>query len=85
MITYLRKVQKYFPLKAQINLKYSNYDLLLTSKSAMFNGDKTIHGDVIGYFEIISDEKGNNFAGFIIKITECFIKYVLIFLRSIST
>lgn len=58
---------------------------LHTSKSVMFNGDKTIHCDVIGYFEMISDEKGNNFSGFIIKITGALSKHVLIFPRSIST
>lgn len=46
----------------------------------MFNGDKIIYCDVIGYFEIILDEKGNNFLGFIIKIIGVLLKYVLIFL-----
>lgn len=46
----------------------------------MFNGDKIIYCDVIGYFEIILDEKGNNFLGFIIKIIDVLLKYVLIFL-----
>lgn len=60
---------------------YSSFILQLV----MFNGDKTIHCDVIGYFEMISDEKGNNFSGFIIKITGALSKHVLIFPRSIST
>lgn len=46
----------------------------------MFNGDKIIYCDVIGYFEMILDEKGNNFLGFIIKIIGVLLKYVLIFL-----
>lgn len=46
----------------------------------MFNGDKIIYCDVIGYFEMILDEKGNNFLGFIIKIIGILLKYVLIFL-----
>lgn len=46
----------------------------------MFNGDKIIYCDVIGYFEMILDEKGNNFLGFIIKIIGVLLKCVLIFL-----
>lgn len=46
----------------------------------MFNGDKIIYCDVIGYFEMILDEKGNNFLGFIIKIIGVLLKYILIFL-----
>lgn len=46
----------------------------------MFNGDKIIYCDVIGYFGMILDEKGNNFLGFIIKIIGVLLKYVLIFL-----
>lgn len=46
----------------------------------MFNGDKIIYCDVIGYFEMILDEKGKNFLGFIIKIIGVLLKYVLIFL-----
>lgn len=46
----------------------------------MFNGDKIIYCDVIWYFEMILDEKGNNFLGFIIKIIGVLLKYVLIFL-----
>lgn len=46
----------------------------------MFNGDKIIYCGVIWYFEMILDEKGNNFLGFIIKIIGVLLKYVLIFL-----
>lgn len=58
---------------------------MIYSSFILQNQYKTIHCDVIGYFEMISDEKGNNFSGFIIKITGALSKHVLIFPRSIST